>query len=108
MPDLELREYLDLAGRSPFGRWFARLDAAAAARVTSALYRMAQGNLSHVKGVGGGLLELRIDFGPGYRVDFGRRGSTVVILLGGGSKSRQATDIEVARSRWEEFRRRAG
>jgi putative addiction module killer protein len=72
----ELREALDSAGRSPYGRWFARLDAPAAARVTTALYRLAQGNLSGVRSVGGGVAELRIEFGPGFAstsVGWGKR-----------------------------------
>lgn len=105
MPGLDLREYLDRAGRSPFARWFERLDPGAAARVASALYRLAAGNLAHVKSVGEGLLELRIDFGPGYRVYFGRRGARDVILLGGGTKSGQSKDIAAAKARWDAFRR---
>jgi putative addiction module killer protein len=64
---ITLREYLDSAGRSPFGRWFEDLHAAAAAKVTTALARIEQGNFSSVKGVGAGVFEYRIDFGRGYR-----------------------------------------
>ncbi len=60
----EIREYLDTEGRSPFTRWFGRLDVRAAAMETTALARMEQGNFSNVKGVGAGVLECRIDFGP--------------------------------------------
>jgi len=105
MPGIELREALDPAGRSPFVRWFARLDAPAAARVTTALYRLADGNVSKVKSVGAGIGELRIDFGPGLRVYFGRVGSQLVILLGGGSKTGQAADIERAKALWAWHRR---
>ncbi len=105
MPDLDLREYLDPAGRSPFARWFERLESGTAARVASALYRLAAGNLAHVKSVGEGVLELRIDFGPGYRVDLGRRGARDVILLGGGTKSGQSRDVAAAKARWSSFRR---
>jgi putative addiction module killer protein len=62
---VEIREYLDVKGNSPFGKWFDSLEAAAAAKVTSALARLAQGNFSNVKGAGAGVLEYRIDFGPG-------------------------------------------
>lgn len=99
-------EYLDSSGRSPFGRWFDNLDATAAAKVSAALYRLAQGNFSNVKGVGGGVLEYRIDFGPGYRVYFGKDGTTVVILLGGGTKKRQSRDIEMAADAWTDYKRR--
>ena len=67
---LELREYIDTEGRSPYARWFNRLDAQVAAKVVTALVRMEQGNLSNTKGVGGGTLECRIDFGPSYWVYF--------------------------------------
>jgi putative addiction module killer protein len=65
---MRILEYLDAAGRSPFAGWFAVLDAQAAAKVTVALARIEQGNLSNLKGVGAGVLEYRIDFGPGYRI----------------------------------------
>jgi putative addiction module killer protein len=86
---LELREYIDRQGNSPFGRWFRRLDDDIQARITMALDRLERGNVSAVKGVGAGVLELRLDFGPGYRVYCGRDGVTLVILLGGGTKRRQ-------------------
>jgi putative addiction module killer protein len=103
---LSLREYLDAAGRSPFRDWFDELEATAAARVAVALARLEQGNLSNARSVGEGVLEYRIDFGPGYRLYFGRDGSVFVILLGGGTKQRQQRDIEDARRRWADYRRR--
>ena len=103
---IEIREYLDQGGRSPFARWFNRLNATAAARVTVALSRMEAGNLSNVRGVGHGVLEYRIDFGPGYRVYFGRDGDTLVILLAGGTKARQQNDIRNAQALWEEYNQR--
>ena len=90
----------------PFARWFGRLDALAAARVTTALSRMEHGNLSNARGVGQGVFEYRIDFGPGYPVYFGRDGEALIILLGGGTKVRQQGDIETVRNRWREYRRR--
>src|SRR5258707_611059 len=101
-----LREYLDKTGRSPFGRWFEDLDAAAAARVTTALARIEQGNFSSVKGVGAGVFEYRIDFGPGYRVYFGKDGETLVILVAGGTKKRRAQDITLAHERWSDYKQR--
>ena len=103
---LLIREYVDARGRSPFADWFEDLDARAAAKVTVALARIETGNLSNVKGVGGGVLEYRIDWGPGYRVYFGRDGATLVILLAGGSKRRQQRDIAAAQQRWADYRRR--
>ena len=105
---MQVREYLDDRGRSPFGRWYDRLDNAAADRVQIALGRMGEGNLSNAKGVGGGVLEYRTNVGPGYRVYFGRDGQTLIILLGGGTKARQHVDIVRAREFWQDYRRRKG
>jgi putative addiction module killer protein len=105
---IEILEYLDELGRSPFAAWFTRLDVQAAAKVTVALTRIENGNLSNVKGVGQGVLECRIDSGPGYRVYFGRDGDVLVILLAGGIKRRQNEDIERARERWADYKRRKG
>jgi putative addiction module killer protein len=101
-----VREFLDLHGSSPFAKWFADLDAAAAARVTTALLRLELGNLSNAKSVGTGVLEYRIDFGPGYRIYLGKDGDTLVILLGGGTKKRQSRDIAAARDRWKDYKQR--
>lgn len=101
-----LREYFDEAGRSPFGRWFEDLDATAAAKVTTPLARIEQGNFSRVKGVGAGAFECAIDFGPGYRVYFGKDGDTLVILLGGGTKKRQSRDIALVHERWANYKQR--
>lgn len=101
-----VREYLDSSGRSPFARWFDGLNAPAAAKVTTALTRMEVGNFSNVKGVGAGVFECRIDFGPGYRVYFGKDGDTLVILVAGGSKKHQQNDIQTAQDRWKDFKRR--
>ena len=106
MPAIKVVEYLDARGQSPFALWFDDLNAEAAARVTTALYRMGQGNFSNVKGVGGGVFEYRIDFGPGYRIYFGKDGDTVVILLGGSSKQRQQRAITAATQAWSDCKRR--
>ena len=103
---LELRYYLAADGRSPFEEWFSGLDGAAAAKVTVAVARLEQGNLSNVKPVGEGVLEYRIDWGPGYRIYFGRDGQVLVILLTGGTKKRQQRDIETAKALWADYRRR--
>jgi putative addiction module killer protein len=101
-----VREYLDSSGRSPFARWFDGLNAPAAAKVTTALTRIEAGNFSNVKGVGAGVFECRIDFGPGYRVYFGKDGDTLVILVAGGSKKHQQDDIQTAQDRWKDYKRR--
>jgi len=74
--------------------------------VAIALVRMEQGNLSNVKGVGAGVFENRINFGPGYRIYFGKDGAALIILLGGGTKKRQPKDIEEAKMLWREYKRR--
>ena len=101
----ELREYLRLDGRNLFGEWFDRLNSNAARRVTTALYRLGLGNFSNVKSVGGGVFEYRIDFGPGYRVYFGKDGERIVILLCGGTKKRQQDDIALARECWLDYKK---
>lgn len=103
---MKVVEYLDPAGRSPFAAWFRRIEARAAAKVTVALARLEGGNLSNTKTVGSGVLEYRIDYGPGYRVYFGRDGETLVILLAGGKKQRQQRDIADAQARWLDYKRR--
>ena len=106
LPMIELRYYLGSDGESPFEDWFSGLDAAAAAKVSVVLARVEQGNLSNVKGVGEGVLEYRLDWGPGYRVYFGRDGDVLVILLTGGTKRRQQRDIETAKALWADYKRR--
>ena len=103
---LELRYYLGSDGGSPFEDWFAGLNAPAAAKAAVALARLEQGNVSSVKAVGEGVLEYRINWGPGYRVYFGRDGDTLVILLTGGTKQRQQKDIETAKANWTDYKRR--
>jgi putative addiction module killer protein len=101
---MELREFEDERGRRPFATWFKALDAIAAAKMQRALTRLEAGNTSNVKGVGAGVFELKIDFGPGYRVYFGKDGNEIVILLGGGTKKDR--DIEAAQARWQNYKDR--
>src|SRR6266513_1033256 len=105
---IRVLEYLDRTGRSPWRRWFNDLDAHAAAKVGTALYRLGQGNFSNVEGVGSGVFEAKIDFGPGYRIYFGKDGESVVVLLGGSGKKRQHEAIAAARQRWTDYKRRKG
>ena len=99
----DIREYLTQSGTSPYGKWFAALDRVAAAKVTIALVRVAVGNTGKVKSLGSGLAEIKIDFGPGYRVYLGRDGPALILLLGGGTKKRQDDDIATARERWRDY-----
>lgn len=103
---VEIRGYIDRKGRKVFEGWFAELDATASAKVAMALTRMELGNFSNAKGVRGGVFEYRIDWGPGYRIYFGKDGDTVVILLAGGTKRRQAKDIAAALERWADYKER--
>jgi putative addiction module killer protein len=101
---LEIRYYVTADDRQPFAEWFADLDAVARAKVTRAIVRLEQGNLSSTKSVGQGVFEYRIDFGPGYRVYFGQDGQTLVILLTGGTKKRQQRDIDDAHACWHDYK----
>jgi putative addiction module killer protein len=74
--------------------------------VAIAISRMEQENFSNVKGVGGGVFEYRIEFGPGYRIYFGKDGENLTILLGGGTKKRQQRDIDTALTLWKEYKQR--
>jgi len=102
----EVREYVDGEGNSPFRAWFQRLSAPAADRVARAIRRMEQGNLGDVQPIGSGLSEHRIHAGPGYRIDFGREGKTLIILLAGGTKKRQARDMATAKALWRHYKQK--
>jgi putative addiction module killer protein len=101
---MQILYYRSGDGRSPFVRWFERLDSAAGTKVSAAVLRLEEGNLSNVKSVGGGVFEYRIDWGPGYRMYFGRDGGSVIVLLVGGSKQRQQLDIEAAKTLWLDYK----
>ena len=90
--------------RQPFAEWFADLDPVARAKVVRVIARMEQGNLANVKSVGEGVLEYKIDFGPGYRVYFGRDGDVLIVLLTGGTKKRQQRDIKSAIALWADYK----
>lgn len=74
--------------------------------MAAALERLAEGNPGDHRGVGMGVLEIRLHTGPGYRIYFGRDGDVLVILLAGGIKRRQREDIQMAQERWQDYRRR--
>ena len=100
---IEVVVYSTQAGAEPFSKWLDTLDGTAFAKVQVNLARLAAGNTSNVKGLGDGVSELKIDFGPGYRVYFGWEGSQLVILLAGGTKQRQSADIDRAKLLWREY-----
>src|SRR5882672_9636645 len=99
----EIREYIE-AGRSPFAEWFNGLDAVTAARVDKYIRRLEAGNFGAAKPLKDGVFEVRLDFGPGYRVYYGREGRTIIILLGGGSKRKQDADIAAAVERRRKYK----
>ncbi len=97
--------YESRAGKSPFAEWLSDLrDIKARAIIRARLNRIELGNFGDCKGVGGGVFELRIIFGPGYRVYFGKQGEFLVVLLCGGDKSTQSRDITKAKLLWEEHK----
>jgi putative addiction module killer protein len=103
----EIQTYETLEDRSPFEEWLDTMrDSQGKAKIKARLQRLALGNLGDCKSVGEGVSELRIDFGPGYRVYFAEKGSTIVLLLCGGDKSTQERDIRKAKAYWTEYRSR--
>ena len=93
-------------GLVPFDEWFDSLrDKRMQAAVDARLARVRAGNFGDCKSVGGGVFELRINFGPGLRVYYGLRGQQVVVLLGGGDKSSQQRDIRRAQQLWQQFKK---
>ena len=104
--EVEVVEYVNTSGKNVFALWMAKLDTKAFTKVTAAIARMRNGNMGDVKYVGEGVSERRIDFGPGYRIYFGKEGPQLVILLGGGTKSQQNKDIHAAQEAWIEYKQR--
>lgn len=107
MKERELREYLTETGRNPFHEWLAGLrDLQTRGRIRVRLNRLRLGNFGDCKPVGEGVLELRLDFGPGYRVYLAQDGEIVVILLCGGDKRTQHRDIATAKTFWISYKQR--
>ena len=104
----ELQLYVTVDGRVPFSEWLGALcDIKARAKIRVRLDRVSLGNFGDCHGVGDGVQELRIDYGPGYRVYFSQVGSMIVLLLCSGDKSTQVKDIDQAKRYWNEYRRRS-
>lgn len=104
---IELLEYLTENNLNPFREWLEGLrDRQARAKIRVRLNRIRLGNFGDCKGVGRGVSELRISYGPGYRVYFGRKSNMVVILLYGGHKKTQSKDIALAQEYWANYLRR--
>lgn len=103
---MELRRYRTPGGYVPYSQWHARLDSPNAGRVSAYVDRMKSGNFGESRPVGQGVLELKINFGPGYRVYYIRDGQMVVVLLCGGDKGSQRRDIEQAHEHAADYWRR--
>jgi putative addiction module killer protein len=94
-------------GRLPFDNWLRELrDTNAVARILARIGRVRRGILGGCKSAGEGVSELRVDYGPGYRVYFGQQGETLVVLLCGGDKRTQERDIRQARLYWSDYQQR--
>ena len=96
--------YVTEDGTDYFDKWFRTLHHQTRSRIQTRIDRMEFGNFGDCKSVGRGVFELRVDFGPGYRLYFGQDGDDLVILLGGGTKKRQSRDIAQAHSHWKAYK----
>lgn len=104
---IELRRYQLEDKRTPVTEWLSGLrDARARAQIEVRLRRLSAGNFGDCKAVGDGVSELRVDVGAGYRVYYGKHGQVLVILLCGGDKKSQTSDIAFAKTAWIDWKRR--
>lgn len=103
---MHVEEYVALDGRNRYREWFNNLPPHAAAKVATAVVRMASGNTSGLKGVGSALSEWRIDWGPGLRIYVLQDGQSLIVLFGGGDKSDQGAQIKAAAELVAEYKRR--
>jgi putative addiction module killer protein len=104
---VKIHHYLTSAGTDPFQRWLDELkDLRGRVAIQRRIDRVANGNFGDHRFCRDGVWELRIQFGPGYRVYYGREGETVVVLLCGGSKRTQSADIKQAVHYWLDYQRR--
>ncbi len=104
---MELRRYLTASGRDVFGKWLSELrDIRTRAKIVARIDRLAAGIFGHCKALRGGLFELRIDWGPGYRVYYALMGRECVLLLCGGDKRKQSSDIKRALEYLRDYRER--
>ena len=107
MHGYQLREYLEPDGRSQFSDWLTGLrDIRVRARIRTRLERVSLGNLGDYASVGGGVFEMRLFHGPGYRIYFGLEAANIVVLLCGGIKDTQRRDIRRAKTLWADYRKR--
>lgn len=107
MNTIQVHEYRNTDGRSPFAEWMAKLrDPKASRAIVARIRRMQAGNRGDWKPLDAGVFELRIDTGPGYRVYCGQDGATLVLLLCAGNKHTQTKDIDHAREYWKDYQAR--
>lgn len=99
-----IQKYVTESGVCPFDDWFSKLDSQAQIRVDVRLDRVSLGNFGDHKSVGEGVYELRLFFGPGYRIYYGLAGRHVVLLLTGGAKGKQTKDIRTAQKLWKDYK----
>ena len=106
-PRITVDYYETLTGKQPYREWFDSLrDKKTQARIQIRVDRLEDGNPGKCEPVGSGVMELKVDFGPGYRVYFGQIGAQIVILLTGGDKDSQQRDIKRAHEYWNDYRSR--
>jgi putative addiction module killer protein len=107
MATLEVREYQTAEGKTPLTEWLrGSRDGPTRGRIVARLDRLKAGLVGDWKSVGGGICELRIDHGPGYRVYYAQAGKTLILLLCGGDKSTRVKDIETAHASWKDYKAR--
>lgn len=105
----QVLRYVTESGRVVVTDWLAGLsDVRAQARIAARFLRLAAGNFGDCKSVGSGVWEMRVDYGPGYRVYYAMAGKTCIVLLCGGDKRKQSADVSRAIEYWNDYQRRAG
>ncbi len=104
---MEIREYVSRDGKIPFTGWWRKLrDRQARNRIQIQIDRLELGNTGDCKSLGDGVYELRIHYGPGYRIYYGKTGKQIILLLCGGNKASQQQDVRRAKQYWEDYRSR--
>lgn len=104
--NMEVKIYRDEQGNEPLTEWLESIkDRATRARIRGRLRRIEIGNFGDHRSVGGGVFELRLHFGPGYRIYYGQVGDEIILLLAGGAKSTQQRDIRQAKHYWYDYKR---
>lgn len=104
---MEVHVYVDSTGKTPFTDWMEKLrDRKARVKIHTRIDRLRLGNAGDYKTLGNGLFELRIHYGPGYRIYFGKAGESLILLLCAGNKTTQRQDVNLAKQYWMDYRRR--